>query len=52
MVVFTIIAGVVIAYLILMFFIHKVFEKFFMMLLILLTALFMFGVLYFLLKGG
>ena len=50
MAVFSIIVGVVVAYLILMFFIHKMFEKFFMMLIILLTALFMFGALYFLFK--
>ena len=52
MAILPLIAGVVGIYLILMFFIHKMFEKFFMMLLILLTGLFMFGILYFVLKGA
>ncbi len=48
----SIIGGAVVAYLILMFFLHKVFEKIFMMLLFVISTLFVFGVLYFVLKGG
>ena len=46
-----IVAGAVIVYLILMFFIHKIFEKFLMILLFMLSTLFVVVVLYFVLKG-
>lgn len=49
---FTIIIGAVIIYLIFMIILHKIFEKFFMMLFIILSALFFLGVFYFALKGG
>lgn len=49
---FTIIIGAVIIYLVFMIILHKIFEKFFMMLFIILSALFFLGVLYFALKGG
>ncbi len=48
---FTIIIGTVIAYLIFMIILHKIFEKFFMMLFIVLSALFFLGILYFGLRG-
>ena len=47
----TLIAGAVAAYLILMFFLHKIFEKFFMVILFLVSTLFVVGVLYFYFKG-
>jgi len=45
------IGGAVVAYLVIMFFLHKMFEKLFMMLLFVVSTLFVFGVLYFVLKG-
>ena len=47
----SIIIGAVAFYLVLLFFLHKLFEKFFMMLLFVISTLFVFGVLYFVLKG-
>ena len=46
-----IIVGAVIAYLIVMIVIHKLFEKFFIMLFFAISALFVIAVLYFMLKG-
>lgn len=46
-----IIAGAVIVYIFLMFVLHKLFEKFFMMLFFLVSTLFVIAVLYFVLKG-
>lgn len=47
----SIVAGAVIAYLIVMVIIHKLFEKFFMMLFFAISALFVIAVLYFMFKG-
>ncbi len=47
----TLVAGAVIVYLVILFFLHKLFEKFFMMLLFIVSTLFVLGVLYFVLKG-
>ena len=47
----TIVVGAVVAYLVLMVILHKLFEKFFMMLLFVISTLFVIGVLYFALKG-
>lgn len=46
-----IIVGAVIAYFIVMVVIHKLFEKFFMMLFFAISALFVIAVLYFMMKG-
>ncbi|MBI2542427.1 hypothetical protein HYV80_07000 [Candidatus Woesearchaeota archaeon] len=48
----TIVAGAVVAYFIVMFVMHKLFEKFFMILFFVLSMLFVVGVLYFVLKGA
>jgi len=50
--VWSIIIGALIGYLVLIFMLHKLFEKFFMMLLFIVSSLFVLGVLYFVLKGG
>ena len=50
--IWSIIGGAVIVYLILMFFLHKMFEKFFMIFLFLISTLFVVGVLYFVMKGA
>lgn len=47
----SIVAGAVIFYLILMFVLHKLFEKIFIMLFFIISTLFVVGVLYFVLKG-
>lgn len=47
----TIIAGAVVAYFIVMFIMHKLFEKFFMILFFILSMLFVVGVIYLMLKG-
>ncbi len=47
----TIIAAVVLFYVLLVFLMHEMFRKFFHMLLFVSTALFIFAVLYFMLKG-
>ena len=47
----TIITGIVVAYLILMIILHKLFEKFFMLLFFGLSALFAVAVIYFVSKG-
>ena len=49
--VWTIIIGAVVAYLILMIVLHKIVEKFFMMLFFVISALFVMGVIYLVLKG-
>lgn len=49
--VLTIIIGAVIFYLMLMIVLHKLFEKFFMMIFFAISALFVMAVLYFVLKG-
>ena len=48
----SLIGGAIIGYLIFMFLIHKIFEKFFMILFFIISALFFVGVLYFVLKGA
>ena len=48
----SLIGGAVIGYLVLMFILHKMFEKIFMMLLFVISALFVFGLLYFVLRGA
>ncbi len=47
----TLIAGAVMVYLVLLFFLHKIFEKFFMVILFILSTAFVVGVLYFVLRG-
>ena len=49
--IFSIVIGAVIFYLIIMIILHKLFEKFFMMLFFIVSTLFVLGVLYFVLKG-
>ncbi len=46
-----ILIGAVIAYLILMFIMHKIFEKFFMFIMFMISAVFIVAVLYFVLRG-
>lgn len=48
----SLVIGAVVVYLILMFFIHRIFEKFLMILLFLLSTVFVVAVLYFVLKGA
>ena len=48
----SIIAGVVIFYLVLMVIFHKLFEKFFKLVFFILSALFLMAVLYFMFKGA
>ena len=50
--VLSIVVGAVIVYLIVMFFIHRIFQKFLMILLFLLSTVFVVAVLYFVLKGA
>ena len=49
--VWTIIIGAVIAYLVLMVVLHKIVDKFFMMLFFVISVLFVMGIVYFVLKG-
>lgn len=48
----SLVIGAVVVYLVLMFFIHRIFEKFLMMLLFLLSTVFVVAVLYFVLKAA
>ncbi|MBI2558916.1 hypothetical protein HYW20_06355 [Candidatus Woesearchaeota archaeon] len=48
----SLIIGAVAVYLVLMYFIHRMFEKFLMMILFLLSTVFVVAVLYFVLKGA
>lgn len=49
--IWSIIIGALVVYVVLMFMLHKLFEKFFMMLLFIVSSLFVLGVLYFAFKG-